>query len=367
MRSINIAILGSTGIVGQRFVQMLTNHPYFKIKALLASDRSAGKPYGQVCNWLIGREMPEAVRSLVVKEAKIEELEGKDVEIVFSALPSDIAKEVEPQFAKAGYKVFSNASAFRMEEDVPLVVAEINADHMELVKVQQKNRGWKGFIVTNPNCTTIIMCLPLKALDDAFGVREVVVSTMQAISGAGYPGVASLDIVDNVLPYIAGEEEKVEAEPLKILGKMSSLKYQMSNQIQNPNVKIVPADIKISASCQRVPVIDGHLEDLHVSLKKPATIDEVKKILYNFESKFKKTPSSPERLIIVSDDPIRPQPKLDRLAGAGMSITVGRIRKDSVLENGVKMTILGHNTIRGAAGQSILNAERWVEEFYGKN
>lgn len=348
MNQIGVAILGATGIVGQRFVQMLTNHPYFKIKALLASEGSAGKQYDQVCNWLVSRDMPEAAGFLVVRESKTEVLEGEDVEVVFSALPSDIAKEVEPKFAKEGYKVFSNASAFRMEEDVPLMIAEINADHIELVKVQQARRDWKGFIVTNPNCTTIIMCLPLKALDDAFGVKQVIVSTMQAVSGAGYPGVASMDIVDNVLPYISGEEEKVELELLKILGKMS-------------NVKIIPADIKISASCQRVPVIDGHLEDLHVSLKKPATIDEVKRVLYDFGSKFKKTPTSPERLIIVNNDPIHPQPKLDRLAGAGMSITVGRIRKDPVLENGVKMTVLGHNTIRGAAGQSILNAERWAE------
>ena len=350
-KNINIAILGATGMVGQRFVSMLAFHPYFKIKALLASENSDGRLYSEACNWLVSPKIPEAVKSMIVKKTSPESLIGEDVEIVFSALPSEIAKEVEPKFAGAGIGVFSNASSFRMEEDVPLVVAEINADHMELVKVQQANRGWKGFIVTNPNCTTIMMCLPLKALDDGFGVKKVIVSTMQAVSGAGYPGVASLDIVDNVLPYISGEEEKVELEPLKILGTWNMEHGTIDN-----------ADIKISASCQRVPVIDGHLEDLHIGLKKPASIDEIKKALYDFGLKFKKLPTYPERLIIVSDDPLRPQPKLDRDSGHGMSITVGRIRKDPVLENGVKMSVLGHNTIRGAAGQSILNAEAWVED-----
>ncbi|MFH1712705.1 MAG: aspartate-semialdehyde dehydrogenase [Candidatus Jacksonbacteria bacterium] len=352
MHSVNIAILGATGMVGQRFVSMLAFHPYFKIKALLASENSDGRLYSEACNWLVSPKIPEAVKSMIVKKTSPESLIGEDVEIVFSALPSEIAKEVEPKFAGAGIGVFSNASSFRMEEDVPLVVAEINADHMELVKVQQANRGWKGFIVTNPNCTTIVMCLPLKALDDGFGVKKVIVSTMQAVSGAGYPGVASLDIVDNVLPYISGEEEKVEGEPLKIMGQL---------RITNYELRIKEADIKISASCQRVPVIDGHLEDLHVSLKKPATIDEIKTVLYDFGSNFKKLPTSPKQLIIVNDNPYRPQPKLDRDSGNGMSITVGRIRKDPVLENGVKMSVLGHNTIRGAAGQSILNAEWWVE------
>ncbi|MBU4299102.1 aspartate-semialdehyde dehydrogenase [Patescibacteria group bacterium] len=339
MKKINVGILGATGMVGQRFMEMLAHHPYFNLKVLMASKDLVGKPYSQVCNWFISREMPKEVCSMLIKEAKPEAMSNNGVEIVFSAVPADIAKELEPKFALAGYKVFSNASAFRMEEDVPLLIAEINPDHLELLKAQQQSRRWPGFIVTNPNCTTIIMTLVLKPLLDNFGIKEVLVSTMQAVSGAGYPGVASLDIIDNVLPYIREEEEKMESEPLKILD----------------------ADFKISASCHRVATTDGHLEDLHISLAKPVSIEQIKKVLADFGKDFKKLSSSPEKLLIVTDDPMRPQPKLDRLAGNGMSVTVGRIREDSVLENGVKMNILGHNTIRGAAGQSILNAEFWAE------
>lgn len=338
---VNVGILGATGMVGQRFIEMLACHPYFNLKVLMASKDLAGKSYSQVCNWFISREMPEKFKSMLVKEARPEAIVDDEVEIIFSALPADIAKDLEPKFASAGYKVFSNASAFRMEEDVPLLIAEINSDHLvELLKVQQQVRSWPGFIVTNPNCSTIVMALVLKPLFDVFGIREVIVSTMQAVSGAGYPGVPSLDIIDNVLPYIKEEEEKMETEPLKIL----------------------ETDFKISASCHRVATTDGHLEDLHISLAKPASIEEIKKALADFGSNFKKLPTSPEKLIIVTDDPLRPQPKLDRLSGKGMSVTVGRIRKDPVLENGVKMNILGHNTIRGAAGQSILNAEFWAEK-----
>ncbi len=326
-------------MVGQRFIEMLARHPYFNLKVLLASKDLVGKTYGQVCNWFISREMPKEVRPMLIKEARPGAIVDDEVEIIFSALPADVAKDLEPKFASAGYKVFSNASAFRMEKDVPLLIAEINSDHLELLKAQQQVRGWPGFIVTNPNCSTIVMALVLKPLFDVFGIREVIVSTMQAVSGAGYPGVASLDIIDNVLPYIKEEEEKMEKEPLKILD----------------------ADFKISASCHRVATTDGHLEDLHISLAKPASIEEIKKVLAGFGLNLKKLPTSPEKTIIVTEDPLRPQPKLDRLAGKGMSVTVGRIRKDPVLENGVKMNILGHNTIRGAAGQSILNAEFWAE------
>jgi len=339
VKKINVAILGATGMVGQRFIEMLDEHPYFNPKVLMASKDLSARPYSEICNWFISREMPESIRSLLVKEAKLESLFNEEVEIIFSAVPADVAKKLEPLFASAGYKVFSNASAFRMEKDVPLLIREVNPRDLELIENQQENRGWKGFIVTNPNCTTIILTLVLKPLLDAFGIKEVIVSTMQAVSGAGYPGVPSLDIIDNVLPYIREEEEKVESEPLKILD----------------------ADFKISASCHRVATSDGHLEDLHISLKKPVSLDEIKKVLTNFGENFRKLPSSPEKLLIVTDDPRRPQPKLDRLAGKGMSVTVGRIRDDPVLENGVKMNILGHNTIRGAAGQSILNAELWAE------
>jgi aspartate-semialdehyde dehydrogenase len=338
---INVAILGATGAVGQRFVEMLVGHPYFNIKTLLDRKELAGQPYGQVCHWFISGKMPESVSSMVLKPAEPESLVEDEVEIVFSAIPAEIAKILEPKFAYSGYKVFSKASAFRLEEDVPLLMAEINPHALKLIKIQQKKRGWPGFISTDPNCSTIILSLVLKPLLEAFGINQVIVSTMQAVSGAGYPGVPSLDIIDNVIPYIKREEEKLESETLKIL----------------------EADFKISASCHRVATTDGHLEDLHLSLKRKASLEEIKKVLADFGKDFKRLPTSPEKLLIVTDDPFRPQPKLDRLAGKGMSITIGRIRDDPALENGVKMNILGHNTIRGAAGQSILNAEFWFEKF----
>lgn len=335
MEKIRVGVLGATGAVGQRFVELLDCHPIFELKTLMAQKEFAGRPYAEVCKWFISREMPKAVFSMPVKIGEPESLKDEGVEIIFSAIPADIARDLEPKFAMAGYKIFSKASTFRMEKDTPLLVAEINPDKMELLKVQQKKRGWSGFISTDPNCSTIILSLVLKPLLDAFGINEVIVSTMQAVSGAGYPGVPSLDVIDNVLPYIGGEEDKMEKEPLKILD----------------------ADFKISASCHRVGTTDGHLEDLHISLKRRASVEEIKKVLSDFGKNLKKLPSSPEKVIIVTDDPCRPQPKLDRIAGNGMSITVGRIREDKVLKNGVKMNILGHNTIRGAAGQSILNAE----------
>ena len=340
MKKINIAILGATGTVGQRFIEMLIDHPFFNIKALLASDNSAGKTYAEACNWLVSSTMPQELRAQVLKKCTSSEIENDDIEIVFSALPGSIAQAAEPEFAQAGYKVFSNASTFRMTEDVPLAITEINAQSMvSLVKKQQENRNWPGFIVTNPNCSTIVLCLPLKAIYDSFGIQSVVATTMQAISGSGYPGVSSLDILDNILPYIPGEDEKVEAEPLKILD----------------------ADFPISATCNRVPTIDGHFETLSVSLGRNASVEEVKECLGNFAlDQYSNLPTGLKQPIRVTDDPRRPQVRLDRDTGNGMAITVGRIRKCNVLENGVRMTILGHNTLRGAAGQSILNAEWWV-------
>lgn len=337
MKKINVAILGATGMVGQRFVEMLSNHYYFQLKTLMAEKKLVNKPYNKACKWLISREMPENVRSIVIKEGDPQSLINEEVEIVFSALPPDVAKELEPKFASAGYKVFSNTPAFRMEKDVPLLIAEINSHHLKLLKIQQKKRDWKGFIIAAPNCTALILTLVLKPLLDNFGIEKVIVSTMQAISGVDY--LSSYDIIGNILPHIKEEEEKVETEPLKILD----------------------ANFKISASCHRVSTIDGHLEDLHISLKKKVFLDHVKKVLTDFGRDFKKLPTSPEKLLILTNDPFRPQPKLDYLAGNGMSITIGRIREDPALKNGIKLNILGHNTIRGAAGQSILNAEFWVE------
>ena len=341
MQKINVGILGATGTVGQRFVDLLIGHPFFNIKALLASDNSAGKTYEQACNWLVSPSMPQVVRSQILKKCKAEEIKDDNIEIVFSALPGSIAGTAEPEFAQAGYKVFSNASTFRMAKDIPLVITEINARSMVyLTKNQQKNCDWPGFIVTNPNCSTIVLCLPLKPIYDKFGIKSVLVTTMQAISGSGYPGVASLDIIDNILPYIPEEDEKVEIEPLKILD----------------------ADFPISATCNRVPTIDGHFETLSISLEKHANIEEVKECLENFAlDKYSSLPTGLKQPIVVTDDPSRPQVRLDRMAGNGMAITVGRIRKCHALKNGIRMTILGHNTIRGAAGQSVLNAEWYIK------
>lgn len=342
MKKINIAILGATGTVGQRFIDMLIDHPFFNIKALLASEGSAGKKYEEACNWLVTPNMPSQVRDQIIKSCNPGEIKDDDIEIVFSALPGSIAKTSEPEFAEAGYKVFSNASSFRMTEDVPLAITEVNAQSMiDLTERQQKERGWKGFIVTNPNCSTIVLCLPLKAIYDAFGVNQLIVSTMQAISGSGYPGVPSLDIIDNILPYIPKEDDKVEQEPLKILD----------------------ADFPISATCNRVPTIDGHFETLNISLGKKASVDEIKECLNNFaKDEYSNLPTGLAQPIIVHENPFRPQVRLDRDNGKGMAITIGRIRACKTLENGIRMTILGHNTVRGAAGQSILNAEWYVEK-----
>lgn len=350
MQKINVAIAGATGMVGQRFISLLNNHPYFRIARLIGSERSFGRRYKEICHWLLQDSLPKEAGEMVVEEAsQLGDSPSTGIEIVFSALPAEVAKELEPFFAKGGYTVFSNASSYRMEEDVPLVVTEINASHMGLARVQQRNRGWRGSIITNPNCSTIIMSLALKPIHDAFGIEGVIVSTMQATSGAGYPGVASADIIDNVLPFIPKEEEKMESETQKILGSF----------IQGEG-KIQKASFPVSASCQRVSTLDGHLEDVHVSLRSAASLATIQSALEQFGSSYSNLPTAPRETIIVTSDPLRPQPRLDRDAGKGMSITVGRIREDSVLKNGIKMTILGHNAIRGAAGQSVLNAEWWV-------
>jgi aspartate-semialdehyde dehydrogenase len=336
-----VAVLGATGMVGQKFIQLLQDHPWFEISALAASERRVGKPYGQEVDWLVSSQVPDSVKDM---EMVAMEPKQVDADIVFSALPSDVAKEVEAEFAKAGFVVASNASAFRMEPDVPLVIPEVNAEHLQLVEVQKKKRGWDGFIVTNPNCTTIVLTLSLKPLMD-LGLKEVTVASMQALSGAGYPGVPSLAIADNVIPFIKGEEDKVETEPLKLLGKLDEDSIQM-------------ADIRVSASCHRVDVVDGHTEAVWASFDRNVSVEDVKEA---FESLHPlDLPTSPEKVIVVRDEPDRPQPRLDRDEGGGMSIVVGRIRKDGA--GRIKYIVLGHNTIRGAAGASILNAELMIKE-----
>jgi aspartate-semialdehyde dehydrogenase len=338
-----VAILGATGAVGQRFIQLLQGHPWFKIEVLAASERSAGKKYKDACNWLMESNMPSEVAEMPVVNTDVESVDkaGK-VDLVFSSLPGDLAGPVESEFA-AVYPVFSKASAHRMDKDVPLLVPEVNPEHLALIPIQKKARGWKGFITTDPNCSTIQLAITLKPLM-SLGLKQVIVSTMQALSGAGYPGVASLDIIDNVIPFIPKEEEKMEEENLKILGTFNG------KEVQN-------AGFALSASCNRVHVKDGHLESVFVKLDSNPTVDEVEDAFRNFkgEPQQLKLPTAPENPIVVKKEPNRPQPRYDRDEGKGMSIVVGRIRKDPIMT--VKYLCLGHNTIRGAAGAGILSAE----------
>ena len=333
------AVLGATGNVGQIFVQLLENHPWFEVTTVAASERSKGRTYGEASRWRQTTPIPEAVAQMEVVDISPKAV--KNVDIVFSALPSNVAGKVEKEFAAAGYVVVSNASAHRMDPDVPMLNPEINSSHVCLIEQQRKNRKWDGAIVTNPNCSTTVLTLPLKPIYDNFGIKSLIVSTMQAISGAGYPGVASLDIVDNVVPYIGGEEPKMESETQKILGTATE-----------------PAPFKVSSSCHRVSTIDGHLEAVFVETEKEAEPKAVAKAMENFvgEPQTLKLPSAPEKPVIVTWEPDRPQTRLDRMAGNGMSTVVGRLRKDPVL-GGVKFIALGHNTIRGAAGCGVLNGE----------
>lgn len=337
VKKYRVGILGATGTVGQRFIQLLEHHPQFEITALAASDRSAGKSFAEACAWKLAGDIPEGVREITVQPIE----PPIDCDIVFSSLPSPVARETEEAFARAGYPVISNSSVYRMDEDVPLLIPEINPDHLGLIEVQQTKRGFsKGFIVTNPNCAVASFAPPLAALDRKFGVESAIVTTMQAISGAGYPGVASLDIIDNVLPYIAGEEPKVETEAQKILGKFNGTSIQK-------------ADFTVSAQCFRVNVIDGHTASVRVKLKGNSTLEEVIAAMNEFPSLG--LHSSPERFIEVLDEPSRPQPRLDRDRGNGMTVTVGRVFPDNIFD--YRFVALSHNTVRGAAGSTILNAE----------
>jgi aspartate-semialdehyde dehydrogenase len=342
MRKYRVGILGATGTVGQRFIQLLQGHPQFEITALAASDRSAGKTYEEACAWKLTGSIPDNVKDIVVGpiEAPI------DCEIVFSSLPSQVARDTEEAFARAGYPVISNSSVYRMDEDVPLLIPEINADHLGLIEVQQRKRGFsKGYIVTNPNCAVASFAPPLAALHRTYGIDAVCVTTMQAISGAGYPGVSAMDIADNVLPYIAGEEPKVETEAQKILGSIR-------------DGVVEKADFSVSAQCFRVDVIDGHTAAVRVDLKKNATMEEVVEAMNSFPSL--QLHSSPAQFIKVMDEPSRPQPRLDRERGKGMTITVGRVFPDNVFD--YRFVALSHNTVRGAAGSTILNAELLIQK-----
>jgi aspartate-semialdehyde dehydrogenase len=339
-RKYRVGILGATGMVGQRFIQLLVDHPQFEVTAVAASDRSQRKPYREACTWRLSGEMPENVRALQVQPPT----PPLDCDLVFSSLPGEMARETEGAFAAAGYPVISNSSAFRMDEDVPLLIPEVNHPHLGLLERQKTKYERGGFIVTNPNCSTIMLVLALAPLDAAFGVEATVATTLQALSGAGYPGVASLDILDNVLPFIGGEEEKIESETTKILGSFNESRIDL-------------APMAVSAQCHRVNVSDGHMAAVRVKLTRKATLDDVREALMSFRSLPQELGlhSAPANPIVVRDEPDRPQPKLDRDAGNGMTITAGRLKPDSVLD--YRFVVLSHNTIRGAAGAAILNAE----------
>ena len=347
VETLRAAVLGATGLVGQRFVSILSRHPWFSLEALYSSPEKAGARYGDVVEWVI-EDRPESW----VWELRLEKLEPEAVatgkfDVVFSALPSEAASRVEPVMARMGARIVSNASNLRMEPDIPLLNPEVNADHAGIVEAQVESRGWRGWIAKVPNCTTAILTLALKPLHDEYGVRRVFVATMQAVSGAGLRGVSAVQITDNIIPYIRGEEEKVERESRKILGSLDK-----------GGVALAP--IQVTATTTRVPVLDGHMEAAFVELEgEPSSREEVENVLEEFRGNKVRglnLPSAPKRPVVVRREPDRPQPRLDRMEGEGMSVVVGRVRLDPVA-GGVKMVILGHNTIRGAAGNGVLIAE----------
>jgi aspartate-semialdehyde dehydrogenase len=336
-----VGILGATGTVGQRFIQLLESHPWFEVTWLAASDRSAGKTYAEAAKWNLSTPLPERIARMAVSPSAPD---GSTPKLVFAALDSKAAKEIEPAFAAAGHAVVSNSSAFRMAQDVPLVIPEVNGDHIQLVKHQQWYKDSGGFMVTNPNCSAIGLVLALAPLHRRFGVDKIFVATMQAISGAGYPGVPSLDILGNVIPYIANEEDKMPAETRKLLGSLNG-------------TGVVPADLALSAHCNRVAVEDGHMESVSLKLHNPAQAEEIIAAWNEFRClpQKLKLPTAPEQPVIYDNAPDRPQPRLDRDRGRGMSAVVGRLRPCDIFD--WRFTVLSHNTIRGAAGAAILNGE----------
>jgi aspartate-semialdehyde dehydrogenase len=338
-------------MVGQRLVKLLSEHPWFELTGVAASERSSGKSYADAVRWHLEGPVPEVARRLVVRDLQ----PSLDCDFVFSGLDSSVAGEAEEAFARAGYPVVSNSKNHRMDADVPLLIPEVNASHLNAISVQQKRRGYDtGFIVTNPNCSTAGLVLVLKPLADAFGLEKVFVVTMQATSGAGYPGVASLDILGNVVPYISGEEEKLEEEPQKLLGKWDGARF-------------IEAGLGISAHCNRVAVIDGHMECVSVRLKKTATLNEVREALRSFQTsdELAALPTAVKHPVVVLDEADRPQPRKDVNAGEGMAAVVGRVRECPLLD--VKLTLLSHNLVRGAAGAALLNAELLAAQGYLKS
>lgn len=341
---IPVAILGATGVVGQRFAARLAHHPLFELVALTASERSQGKTYAEACNWRLPASAGPAYAGLAERVLQESAPLAGGARIAFSALDATTAREIEPAWAQAGALVFSNASAFRLEPDVPLLVPEVNPEHLRLLEVQRKRRGWSGGIVCNPNCTATVLVMPLAPLQLAFGIEAVSITSLQAVSGAGYPGVASLDILGNSVPYIPGEEDKLEHEIAKMLGTLEG-------------ESVRPAPCLVSASCNRVAVIDGHAESVALRLRGAPALEAVREALASWHPRPQqlRLHSAPERALRLHERPDRPQARLDVEADGGMSVHVGRLRPCNVL--GIKMALLGHNAERGAAGGSLLNAE----------
>jgi len=345
VRKRKVAVLGATGTVGQRFIALLQGHPWFEISALTTSDAKAGKRYGDVTTWHWSQDVPAGVAGMTLEPTTAE----LDAEICFSALPPEAAVQWEAALAKTGHHVFSNVKTHRLDDDVPLLIAEVNAEHMHALDVQRRKRGWSGSLVTNGNCSAIGFALAAAPLHKQFGIERAVVTTMQALSGAGYPGVASLDALDNVIPFIAEEEEKMQEETRKFLGGWDGKRF-------------VNAEFAFSAHCNRVSVRDGHTETVSVTLRGSPSPDAVKDAMREFRGRPQelKLPTAPERPIHVKDGRDRPQPILDRDTEGGMAAVVGRVREDPAM--GIKYVVLTHNTIRGAAGASILNAELLAAE-----
>jgi len=340
--TVRVGVLGATGAVGQRLVQLLDPHPDFEIAALTASEDSTGRPYREAAKWRAEGPIPEAIADEPVRETVPDAVPG-DVDLLFSSLPSSVGERVEPAFADAGFVVSSNSSNARLDDDVPLVIPEVNADHLDLLEVQRDGRGWDGALVKNPNCSTITMVPPLAALDE-FGLERVHVATLQAVSGAGYSGVTSMEIIDNVLPHIGGEEEKMETETRKLLGTFDG-------------ATVAYHEVSVSASCNRVPTLDGHLENVWAETREdpaPAAAERAMADLPSID-----LPSAPDPPVTVFEDPGRPQPRLDRNLDDGMGIAVGPVQETA---DGVQFDCLAHNTIRGAAGASVLNGELLVRE-----
>jgi aspartate-semialdehyde dehydrogenase len=357
MSRIPVAVVGATGLAGQQFLASLAGHPMFEVKKLAASARSAGKKLQLALRddkgasrWLCAEPLAPELADLVVEDSAAMTSDG--IKLVFSAVEADVAREMEPRFAR-DIAVISTASAFRYEDDVPVFLPGVNWDHAALIDVQRKNRGWKGFVSPGPNCTTVGLAMTLRPLDVAFGVGKVIMTSMQALSGAGRsPGVSAMDILDNIIPYIPKEEEKVEKETLKILGKIG------------PG-GITPANMQVSCTCTRVNVLEGHTESVFVELKRKASLDEVKAVWREFGSELRvlDLPSAPRQLVSLTEDPFRPQVRLDRDAEGGMSTVVGRLREDTVL-GGVKYMLVSHNTRMGAAKGAILVAEYLAKKSY---